>query len=223
MLESLFNNTSGNIDLLSILICSITSIILGIIIAVTHMKTSKYSKDFLITITILPLLVEAVMIMVNGNLGTSVAIMGAFSLVRFRSIPGTSKEILSVFFAMSIGLATGMGHIFFPIIITILVSSSIFLFSKTKFYNKDKTKKILKITVPEDLDYDKIFDEVFEKYTKEVELLQTKTVNMGSLYNLTYKVTLNNNISEKSFIDDLRIKNSNLKIVLSQQLQENEM
>lgn len=223
MLESLFNNTSGNIDLLSILICSITSIILGIIIAVTHMKTSKYSKDFLITLTVLPILVEAVMIMVNGNLGTSVAIMGAFSLVRFRSIPGTSKEILSVFFAMSVGLATGMGHLFFSIIITILVSSSIFLFSKTKFYNKDKKEKILKITVPEDLDYDKIFDEVFEKYTKEVELLQTKTINMGSLYNLTYKVTLNNNISEKKFIDDLRIKNSNLKIVLSQQLQENEM
>ena len=127
MLKSLFSNTSSSIELWAILICTLVSIILGIIVAYTHKKTSKYSKNFLITLAILPVLVQSVMIMVNGNLGTSVAIVGAFSLVRFRSLPGTSKEILSVFFAMAIGLATGMGHIFFATIMTFIVSIAIML------------------------------------------------------------------------------------------------
>ena len=138
MLKSIYSNTTGNIELWAILVCSMVSIILGFVIAFTHMKTSKYSKNFLVTLTVLPILVNAVMIMVNGSLGTSVAIVGALSLVRFRSIPGTSKEILSVFFAMTIGLSLGMGHIFFACIVTVLTSFSIFLIlsyflSKIKF------------------------------------------------------------------------------------------
>ena len=142
MLNSIFSETASSVELSSILLCSIISIILGIVIALTHKQTSKYNKNFLVTLSILPLLVQTIIIMVNGNLGTSVAIMGAFSLVRFRSLPGTSKEILSVFFAMTVGLATGMGHLVFAIIITIIGSLAIFILSKVALFNKNKKEKV---------------------------------------------------------------------------------
>lgn len=220
MLNSLFSETTSGVQLESILICSLVSIFLGLIIALVHKYTSRSNKNFLITLTVLPLLVECVMIMVNGNLGTSVAILGAFSLVRFRSLPGNSKEILSVFFAMSIGLATGMGHIAFAAIITILTSLVIMIFSKMKIFENNTKEKILKITIPENLDYETLFDKEFKKYTKKVELQRVKTTNMGSLFELSYIVELKGNVSEKSFIDDLRTKNGNLKIILSHPLEE---
>ena len=164
-----------------------------------------------------------VIIMVNGNLGTSVAIVGAFSLVRFRSLPGTSKEILSVFFAMTIGLATGMGHIFFASLITVIVSLVIFIFSKIKLFDVDSNTKILKILVPENLDYTDMFDEIFNKYVKEYKLQLVKTMNMGSLFELHYVITLKSNINEKKFIDELRVRNGNLKIMLSHELDGSEM
>ncbi|MGN1342266.1 MAG: DUF4956 domain-containing protein [Bacilli bacterium] len=221
MLNSLFSEVTSNVELSTILICSLVSILLGLIIALVHKYTSRSNKNFLITLTALPLLVECVMIMVNGNLGTSVAILGAFSLVRFRSLPGNSKEILSVFFAMTIGLATGMGHIAFAIIITILTSIVIIILSKVKLFNDNSKEKILKITVPENLDYENMFEKEFEKYTINVELMKVKTVNMGSLFELSYVVKLREKVSEKQFIDDLRVKNGNLKITLSHFLDEN--
>ena len=130
MLNSIFNGVTSSIEFRSIMICIGCSIILGLIVAFTYKSTGKYSKNFLITLTMLPLLVEAVIIMVNGNLGTSVAILGAFSLVKFRSIPGTSKEILCVFFAMTIGLACGMGHVFYATIITLVGCFLIIMLSK---------------------------------------------------------------------------------------------
>jgi len=223
MLKSLFSNTSSSIELWAILICTLVSIILGIIVAYTHKKTSKYSKNFLITLAILPVLVQSVMIMVNGNLGTSVAIVGAFSLVRFRSLPGTSKEILSVFFAMAIGLATGMGHIFFATIMTFIVSIAIMLFSKLKLFELNQNTKMLKITIPENLDYTNMFDEIFAYFLKEFNLERVKTMNMGSLFELSYRITLKPNINEKEFIDELRVKNGNLKIMLSHELDGTEM
>lgn len=223
MLNSLFSNTTSSIELSSIIICSIVSIILGFIIAFTHMKTSKYSKNFLITLVILPVLVQTIMIMVNGNLGTSVAIVGAFSLVRFRSIPGTSKEILSVFFAMAIGLATGMGHVFFASLMTIIVSLAIFLFSYIKLFDKNKKERILRIAIPENLDYTNMFNDIFDKYTKKIELTQVKTTNMGSLFDLSYNIILKSDINEKEFIDELRVKNGNLKITLSHHIDGMEM
>lgn len=223
MLNSLFSNTTSSIEVSSIIICSIVSIILGFIIAFTHMKTSKYSKNFLITLVVLPVLVQTIMIMVNGNLGTSVAIVGAFSLVRFRSIPGTSKEILSVFFAMAIGLATGMGHVFFAVLMTIIVSLAIFLFSYIKLFDKNKKERILRIAIPENLDYTNMFNDIFYKYTKKIELTQVKTTNMGSLFDLSYNIILKSDINEKEFIDELRVKNGNLKITLSHPIDGIEM
>lgn len=223
MLNSIFSETASSVELSSILLCSIISIILGVVIALTHKQTSKYNKNFLVTLSILPLLVQTIIIMVNGNLGTSVAIMGAFSLVRFRSLPGTSKEILSVFFAMTVGLATGMGHLVFAIIITIIGSLAIFILSKVALFNKNKKEKILKIMIPENLDYTNVFDDIFETYTEKVELEQVKTTNMGSMFDLSYRIILNENVNEKAFLDNLRVKNGNLKVMISHPIEESDL
>ena len=223
MLNSIFSETASSVELSSILLCSIISIILGVVIALTHKQTSKYNKNFLVTLSILPLLVQTIIIMVNGNLGTSVAIMGAFSLVRFRNLPGTSKEILSVFFAMTVGLATGMGHLVFAIIITIIGSLAIFILSKVALFNKNKKEKILKIMIPENLDYTNVFDDIFETYTEKVELEQVKTTNMGSMFDLSYRIILNENVNEKEFLDDLRVKNGNLKVMISHPIEESDL
>ena len=223
MLKSLFNSTSSSVELWAILVCTLVSIVLGVIVSYTHKKTSKYSKNFLITVAILPVLVQTVMIMVNGNLGTSIAIVGAFSLVRFRSLPGTSKEILSVFFAMAIGLATGMGHIFFASIMTVIVSVSIILFNKLKLFDLNPNTKMLKILIPENLDYTNMFDDIFNKFVKEYKLERVKMTNMGSLFELSYRITFKNDINEKEFIDEIRIRNGNLKVILSHELDGTEM
>lgn len=223
MLSSIFSNSATSVEFAPIFICSICSVVLGVIIALVHKYTSKYNKNFLITISILPLLVQTIIIMVNGNLGTSVAILGAFGLVRFRSLPGTSKEILSVFFSMTIGLATGMGHLVFGFLMTLIGCFFLFLLTFVKLFNPSKQEKILKITIPENLDYTTVFDEIFNKYTKSVELEQAKTINMGSMFDLSYRITLKSDVNEKEFLDDLRIKNGNLKIILSHPLTENDL
>lgn len=217
MFNSIIESTTTGLSMKSGFICMVVSIILGIIIALVHKNTSKYSKNFLITLGILPLLVQAVIMLVNGNLGTSVAILGAFSLVRFRSLPGNSKEIMSVFFAMVVGLAVGVGCITFAICLTIIASILIIVLSKSSFGNQNEKMIKLKITIPENLDYTEIFDDVFSKYLKKYDLEKVKTTNMGSMYELLYNIQINNNINEKEFIDELRVKNGNLPIVLQRE------
>lgn len=219
--NSIFDTTSSSLDIKSIMICSLVAVLLGLVIAFTHMITSKTSKNFLVTLTILPLLVQVVMIMVNGSLGTSIAILGAFSLIRFRSIAGNSKEISSVFFAMAIGLALGMGHIFFAAVITAIVVVIIVVLSKTNIFDLSSQPQTLQITVPEDLDYTGAFKDIFKQYASSAELVSSKTTNMGSLYQLTYDVVLKKTTNEKEFIDAIRVKNSNLKVLLSHISREN--
>ncbi len=217
MLESILSSTT-KLSVSNLLICSAVSIILGLAIALVHMRTSKYTKNFVITLALLPILVQSVILMVNGNLGTSIAIVGAFSLVRFRSLPGTSKEILSVFFSMAIGLATGMGQLGYATIITLIVSLTLIILNKLKFGNVNKNIKILKINIPDNLDYTEVFDDIFEKYSTEHTLDKVKTVNLGSLFEITYTITLKSDINEKEFLDELRLRNSNLKIILTHPL-----
>lgn len=218
MLNSIFSSTqTTSIEISSLIIASVASIVLGFLIALTHKYTSRYSKNFLITITLLPLLVEAVMLMVNGNLGTSVAIMGAFSLVRFRSIPGTSREILIVFFAMAVGLATGMGQIWVAISLTVVGCILIIFLNKIELFDKKRNEKTLKIIIPENLDYEEVFDDIFKKYTTRITLEKTKTTNMGSMFELTYNVNFKDNINEKEFVDEIRTRNSNLKVSISRE------
>ncbi len=223
MFNTIFETPSTGLSISAALISAGVALLLGIIIAFAHMKTSNTTKGFLTTLATLPVLVMAVMIMINGNLGTSIAILGAFSLIRFRSIQGQAKDLLSVFFAMAIGLACGMGHILFATVITLIGVIAILFFTYTHFLEPDKKTRVLKIVIPEDLDYDEVFDEVFKKYTKKAELVRMKTMNMGSLYKLTYDVTMKSGVKEKEFLDEIRVKNCNLKVLLSQPCLEEEI
>lgn len=213
---------ANGITLQSMLLCFVTSIILGLIIAFIHIKTSKYNKNFVITLSILPILICVIIMLVNGNLGTSVAIVGAFSLVRFRSIPGNSREIASIFFAMTVGLILGTGYILFAVITTLIIGLLLYILAETKFGESNKNIRNLKIIIPEDLDYTDVFDDIFKKYTKTNTLEKIKTTNMGSLYELTYKIELKE-LNEKQFIDELRIRNGNLKIMLTKVLEDGEL
>lgn len=223
MFNSIFDSTTTGLSITTGLICAAVALVLGVVIAITHMKTSQTTKGFLTTLATLPLLVMAVMIMINGNLGTSIAILGAFSLIRFRSIQGQAKDLLSVFFAMMVGLACGMGHILFAAVITVIAVIAILIFSYTNFLEPNQKQRVLKIVVPEDLDYEEVFDEIFAKYTSRAKLIRMKTMNMGSLYKLTYDVTMKNGAKEKDFLDEIRVKNCNLKVLLSHPCMEEEI
>ena len=220
MFNSIFDSTAGGMEITSALIATGVSLVLGIALAITHMKTSQTTKGFLVTLAVLPLLVMAVMIMINGNLGTSIAILGAFSLIRFRSLQGRAKDLLSVFFAMMIGLACGMGHILFGAVITVIAIVAIILFTYTHFLEPNRAERILRITIPEDMDYTDVFADIFKKYTSKSDLITMKTVNMGSLYDLTYDVKLKRSVKEKDFLDAIRERNMNLKVMLSQPVAE---
>lgn len=223
MLNSIFNQTSANISIELILIAIVVSLVLGVAIAIAHKFTSTYNKNFLVTLSLLPMLVQAVIILVNGNLGMGLIVAGTFSLVRFRSVAGTSKEILSVFFAMTIGLATGMGYIFYAILLAVIGIVVILILSYMPLYNPNKYEKSLRITIPEDLDYPNIFDEILNKYTKRYELISAKTTALGSMFELKYFVVLKHDADEKKFLDELRVKNGNLKIILAQRTDNSEL
>ena len=221
MFNSIFTSTDS-LDFKSVAISFGVAIVLGLVVALAHQKTTRTAKNFLITLAGLPLLVAAVMMMINGSLGTSIAILGAFSLIRFRSIANDPKELLSVFLAMAIGLALGMGQVLFAVLFTALSIGVIFLTSKTNFLAPNANDRILKIVVPEDLDYESVFNDVFAEFTTKHELIKMKTINLGSLYKVTYLVKMKPGISEKAFLDDLRTKNCNLKVLLSHNLTEEE-
>ena len=223
MFNTVFDSTAVGLDIKTMLICVGVGVVLGLMIALVHKWTTRCSKDFLTTLATLPILVAVVMIMINGSLGTSIAILGAFSLVRFRSIPGSAKELLSVFFAMAIGLALGMGHLLFAAVFTVIVCLLELLYCKINIFDRCKTEQILKIMVPEDLDYTRAFDEIFQKYTTSHRIIKTKTVNMGSLYKVAYYVTLKTDAHEKDFLDAIRVKNCNLQVILSSGDDEKEM
>lgn len=220
MFESIFSDT---LTLESVLLSIIVSLLLGLFVAYIHMKTTKYTKNFIITLSILPLLVQIVMMMVNGNLGTSVAVLGAFSLIRFRSIPGNSREITSIFFAMAIGLATGMGQLILAIMLTIIIGFVLFILSKSKFGEQKISDQVLKIIIPETLDYNNVFNDIFNEYLEEYKLFQVKTTSMGSLYELSYKVSLKDDLCSKKLMDDIRVRNGNLKIVLERPMDNYEL
>ena len=213
----------GTLTIGNFAICLSVALALGFIVSLMHMKTTKSNKNFVTTLFVLPALVTTVILLVNGNLGTSVAVLGAFSLVRFRSIPGNSKEILSVFFAMAIGLAVGVGYIGFAAIFTIAISLIVALLNIFNFGQSTRNTKMLKILIPEDLDYTEVFNDIFNDYVDSNDMVSAKTVNMGSIFELTYRVDLKKNINEKEFIDKLRVRNGNLKISLSHPLTDQEL
>jgi len=214
MLESLLSTVNGELDIKAALVCTVISLVLGLIIAVIYMLQDKnYSKNYIITLALLPAMVQVVIMLVNGNLGTSVAVMGAFSLVRFRSMPGNAKEIATIFFAVIVGLATGMGYVTYACLITVLIGLTMFVLTKSKFGERKDPEKELKITIPDNLEYDGLFDDLFVQYTNKHDLFHVKTTNMGSMYELQYHIELIDESKQKEFIDALRCRNGNLTIV----------
>jgi len=199
--------------------CIGCALLIGLILALAYMYRSRYTKSFIVTLSLLPAVVCVVIMMVNGNVGAGVAVAGAFSLVRFRSVPGTAKEITMLFLAMGAGLIVGMGYLAFALLFAVIMCMLSILYNRLDFgcrRNSEKYKT-LNITIPEDLDYTGVFEPVLGEYTSSCELVRVKTTNMGSMFRLTYNLTLNNAAQEKEMIDKLRCRNGNLEITVSKQ------
>lgn len=224
MLDSLFRgifdtDMANVISVADFLLCIGAALAIGLILALGYMYRSRYTKSFVVTLSILPAVVCVVIMMVNGNVGAGVAVAGAFSLVRFRSVPGTAREISMLFLAMGAGLITGMGYLgygflFSVVMVAISVLYNGFDFGTGKAADKYKT---VNITIPEDLDYSEVFTDILGTYTTSYELVRVKTTNMGSLFRLTYNLTMKDGASEKAMIDSLRCRNGNLEITVSKQ------
>lgn len=211
MFDSILTTAPGSLTVAT-LICLAASLALGIVIALVYMYRNVYSKSFVVTLALLPAMIQAVILLVNGNLGAGVAVMGAFSLVRFRSIPGRASEITSIFFAMAVGLATGMGFIGYAVIFTAVISAMMLLYAALHFGESSGAQRSLKIVIPEDLDYTGLFDDLFDEFTKKATLERVQTTNLGSLYELKYIITINDPKREKEMIDKIRQRNGNLNI-----------
>ncbi|MCI9385902.1 MAG: DUF4956 domain-containing protein [Lachnospiraceae bacterium] len=211
--------TASIISVADFMICIVSSLVIGLIISVMYMYRNTYSKSFIVTIATIPAIVCAVIMMVNGNVGAGVAVAGAFSLVRFRSAPGTAKEIGVLFMAMGAGIITGMGYIAYAFLFAVIMGLVDMLYARIDFGAKKRANldRTLHVTIPEDLDYVEVFDDLFARYTKKSELVNVKTTNMGSLFKLTYHITFQESGTEKAFIDAVRCRNGNLEIALSNQ------
>lgn len=203
-----------NLSVSDFLICICVSLLIGMFLAYAYAYKSTYTKSFIMTMGMLPAIVCVVIMMVNGNVGAGVAVAGAFSLVRFRSVPGTAKEIAAIFLAMGCGLICGMGYLFFAVLFAGILGVGMMVFTASSIGTYNENEKVLLITVPEDLNYGSIFDDCFEQYTTSRELVSTKTTNMGSLFKLTYHLRMKDRTQEKEFIDALRVRNGNLDINL---------
>ena len=215
MLNNIIENANPSITFTELALCSVVSVLLGFILAFVYYKLYKdSSKNYILSLVLIPFAVQIVIILVNGNLGTGVAVAGAFTLVRFRSMPGTAKEISGIFSSMVIGLACGMGFLGIAVFLTLVICALFFIIEKTGFGARPEAERQLKITIPDNLDYNDIFDDIFDKYVKSYSLERVKTTNMGSMYELIYMVEMKKPNQEKEFIDELRCRNGNLTIIL---------
>ena len=224
MLENLFKglfdtDLTAVISVTDFLLCLGVALVIGILMAFAYMYRTRYTKSFVVTLALLPAVVCVVIMMVNGNVGTGVAVAGAFSLVRFRSVPGTAKEICTLFLAMGAGLIAGMGYLGFALLFTAVMCIMFVLYNRLDFGTKKNaaTFKTFTITIPEDLDYSGIFDDIFSEFTTSHDLVRVKSTNMGSMFKLTYNVMLRDVTREKEMIDKIRQRNGNLEIAVSKQ------
>ena len=218
--RGLFNtNLSEVITVGSFLLCMGCSLLIGLILAFSCRYQGRYTRSFLVTLMLLPGVVCVIIMMVNGSVGAGVAVAGAFSLVRFRSAPGTGREITMLFLAMGAGLIAGMGYLGFALLFALIMSVMNVLYNRLGLGEgrNGQRYRTLSVTIPESLDYSGVFDEVLRHYTTDYTLTRVKTTNMGSMFRLSYDLTLREGASEKELIDQLRCRNGNLEIMLSMQ------
>lgn len=213
LFQGLFDTAATSvISVPNFLLCILVALILGGLITAVYSYKAKYTKSFILTLAMLPAIVCMVIMMVNGNVGAGVAVAGTFSLVRFRSVPGTAKEIGTIFLAMASGLICGMGYLAYACLFTVIMVAVMFVYAVISNGTCSENEKLLNITIPESLNYTDVFDDVMMEYTDAYTLSSVKTTNMGSLFKLQYAVSLKQGKNEKAFIDALRTRNGNLEI-----------
>lgn len=226
MLSHLFYDifTDTAVDPTMMMLAIGVSLLLGLVVAKVYQFKTVYSKSFVMSLALLPTLIAIVIFLVNGSLGAGVAVMGAFSLIRFRSAPGGAKELVSIFLVMTIGIAIGMGYLVFATVFTLIMSLVMLLLEVVNFGQMKHSMRQLTVVIPESLDYESIFDDIFNKAANHVELANVKTSDMGSLFKLKYILQLNGRMSEKELINALRTRNGNLEIAISRYItKENEL
>ncbi len=211
--------TAPTISLGEFLLCVVTALVLGLVLALCYTYRTRYTKSFIVTLALLPAVVCVVIMMVNGNVGAGVAVAGAFSLVRFRSVPGTAREITMLFLAMGAGLICGMGYLGFAGVFTLLLGLLSLVYARLDLgqHRQGELYKTLTITIPEDLNYTQVFEDIFDEFTVSRELVRVKTTNMGSMFRLTYHIKLKDPAREKELLDELRCRNGNLELSLARQ------
>lgn len=200
--------------LVQLLVCLAAAMALGVFNALVFLYRSRHSAGFALTLAMLPMAVAIVIMLVNGNIGTGVAVAGAFALVRFRSVPGTAREIAAIFTAMALGLALGMGYVAIAVIFFLFTAAFTLVLTRVEFGAPSRLMRKLKITIPESFNYEGLFDDIFQQYTRSCQLERIKTTNMGTLFELTYQVEMKEPQVPKEFIDQLRTRNGNLNIVV---------
>lgn len=206
-----------------VLICLASAILLGFFQAFIFSIRNRCTKSMVVTLVLVPASISMIIQLVNGSIGSGIAVAGAFSLVRFRSVPGNGKEIVAILVAMVTGLAVGTGYIEYAVIFSVIGASVIVIMNVTNLFSPSSriNEKILKITIPEDLNYTTVFEDLFVKYTSKVERISAKTTNLGSMYKIKYRVTLKNVNDEKQFMDDIRCRNGNLEVMICDDEMEN--
>lgn len=225
LFTGLFETTSST-SLISIgkfFICIMAALLAGLILALSYKIRNKTTQNFVTTLALMPAMVCVIILMVNGNIGTGVAVTGAFSLIRFRSVAGSSSDLGAIFLAMGTGLIIGMGYIGFAFAFAIIISIMQIIYANIGMGKRDDVDRTMRIAIPEDLDYTGVFEDLFEKYTTSNQLTNVKTTDMGSLFRLTYNISLKDAKLEKELIDNLRCRNGNLEISISKQEMSSEL
>ena len=210
MLSSVIN---GVVTVPSFLICVLSALALGLLTALVFTFRSYHTGSLTISLALLPPVVTVVIMLVNGNVGAGLAVAGTFALVRFRSVPGTAREITGLFLSVSLGLACGMGYVGLAALFFVIMGVTVLILGRLRFGEGSPSCRQLKITIPENLDYEGLFDDLFEKYTLSHELVRVKTTNMGTLYELCYEVCLKDTGISKAFLDEIRCRNGNLTVI----------
>ncbi len=219
MFDSIFINSDGEtvLSLSAMLIALGVAFVLGLAVSLVYMKTQNKrlpSESFALTLVILPVVITVIIMLVGNNVARAFSLAGAFSIIRFRSAPGDPKDITYVLLCMAVGLATGMGFIAYAVVVALVLCGIMLLLELTKFAQNNGNAKTLKITIPEDLNYEHSFDEILAEYTQNSTLRKVRTMDLGSLFELNYSVTMKNGVSEKAFLDAIRCRNGNLNITL---------
>lgn len=215
MFSSVLTGTASGLSVTAVAVCMAASLLCGVMLAFVYRKCENPTKSFLMTLAMLPAIVQLIILMVNGNLGVGVAVAGSFSLVRFRSLPGKASDILIIFAAMCLGLATGMGYAVLALTAAVIFSVIYLVLSLTDLLSSDASYRNLRITIPEDLDYVESFDDIFRTYAKKAEQQAVRTINLGTMYQVSYDIRLKDISKEKEMIDAIRVRNGNLPVISS--------